>query len=88
MTYWRDASRKASIFGIDARAYFPVFIWIVSPSWKTFYLSLASIVVFAALGKFGYTVPVAIRLIQQRARGRWCHARPWWVRRRFFKGSI
>lgn len=80
---WRDAGKLPRILGMDARAVFPIFFWLLHMRLWTLYLALASVVFFAGLEKFGYTLPVFLRLVRHKLRGNVCYARPWWFRRRF-----
>lgn len=82
--HWSDISRDPSILGVDARAYFPIMLWIVYPTKNLFLISVVFIVVFGVIAKLGYSAPVALRLLKSRLRGKVCHARPWWYRKRYF----
>ncbi|GIK74407.1 MAG: phosphoesterase [Chloroflexota bacterium] len=84
MNEWRNAGKTPRILGIDARAIFPIAFWLLHMRTWTFILAMIGIAIFAVLERFGYTVPVFLRFIKHKLRGRTLHARPWWVRRRFF----
>jgi len=58
---WRDTQRAARIFGVDARAVFPVFLFLVAMSWWTLGAAAAAIGFFAYLDSRGTTPPAAWR---------------------------
>ena len=81
---WRNAGRTPTILMMDARALFPLFIWLMHMRMWTFVLAVLSTIFFAVLAWQGYSLPVLIRTIHHKVRGPVCYARPWWHRRRFF----
>jgi hypothetical protein len=81
----RDASRDPSFFNgkIDVKVAFPFLILTVFPSWFNLFLCLLLIVFFGVLGFFGIKVPVFIKMIGRKFRGKKVYARPWWLRARW-----
>lgn len=61
---WRNTARPARFLGLDAKATFPVFIWMCRVAWWTFFIAVASILFFWFLERFGYNVTVLYRMIR------------------------
>jgi len=82
---WRDASLTPRIFGIDARAFFPILLALFWPRLWTFGVAGIAILIFFVMEKQGYTLPVLLRAIRHTLRGTVVHGRAWWHHRRFFE---
>ncbi len=56
--HWRDSARSARFFVVDARAAFPLFIFLMHIRIWTGMLVLVSVTFFGILERYGFTVPV------------------------------
>lgn len=79
---WRDTGRSVKVWILDARACFPVLIFVIYWSWTTFYIALTSIVFFSVISWFGLTVPASFRMARRFLVGPLRPAIPTWKRRR------
>lgn len=75
---WRDSARSARFFMVDARAAFPVFIFLMHIRLWTGLLVLISAVFFAILEHYGYTIPVFLRWLRTFFAGSIKSSQPWW----------
>lgn len=60
---WRDTARPVRFLFFDARVLAGLGAWLVYMSWFTFWLSVALMVVFGILERFGVTPPAAWRYL-------------------------
>lgn len=58
---WRDTGNNPRFGPLDARAVFPIFLWMLHMRWWTFCLAIFSVAVLVFLGKKGIPVNVALR---------------------------
>lgn len=79
-THWRDSARNARFFMVDARAAFPLFIFLLHIRMWTFILALISIIFFAIIERYGFSVPVFLRFIRSFLAGPHKSSSPWWKR--------
>ncbi|MAZ44756.1 MAG: phosphoesterase [Legionellales bacterium] len=77
--HWRDSARAPKFFFIDAYAAFPLLIFTLHIRWWTFFLAIITIIFFAILERFGFTLPVFKRFMRAFLAGNHRVARPWWV---------
>lgn len=77
-THWRDSARSARFFMVDARAAFPLFIFLMHIRTWTGILVLSSAVFFGIIEHFGFTVPVFLRWVRSTIAGKLKTAQPWW----------
>lgn len=77
--HWRDSARSARFFMVDARAAFPLFIFLMHIRLWTGLLVLVSAVFFGILERYGFTVPVFLRWLRNFVAGDIKTARPWWL---------
>ncbi|KTD28726.1 phosphoesterase [Legionella israelensis] len=77
-THWRDSARSARFFMVDARAAFPIFIFLMHIRIWTALLVLVSAVIFGIIEHYGFTVPVFLRWIRSFLGGRLKSSQPWW----------
>ena len=77
-THWRDSARSARFFVVDARAAFPLLLFLLHIRWWTFAIAVISIVFFAILEHYGFTVPVFLRTVRTFLAGPRKIAIPWW----------
>lgn len=62
--HWRDSARHPRFFLVDARAAFPLLLFVVHIRWWTFTVAVVSVIFFGLLERFGFTVPVFLRVIR------------------------
>ena len=75
---WRDSARTPRFFFVDAYATFPMVILFVHIKLWTFILALVSIVFFAILEKFKFSIPIFKRWLRSTLAGNVRVARPNW----------
>ena len=75
---WRDSARSARFFIVDYRAAFPLLLFLLHIRLWTFCLALAAMFALYGLERYGYTVPVFLRLVRCWLAGPRKFARPWW----------
>lgn len=77
-THWRDASRPARFFFMDAKAAFPLILFLLHISWLTFWIALVCTLFFASLEHFKISLPVLWRLSLSYLAGEARFSKPWW----------
>jgi intracellular multiplication protein IcmT len=77
-SHWRDSARSARFFMVDARAAFPIFLFLMHIRIWTGVLVLVSAVFFGILEHYGFTVPVFLRWVRLTLAGPVKSAQPWW----------
>lgn len=75
---WRDSARDARFFFVDANAAFPLVLFLLHIRWWTFLLAIVSILFFAILERFKFTVPIFFRWARSTIAGPIRVARPSW----------
>lgn len=68
--YWRDSARNPRFFMVDALAALPLVVFLLHIRAWTFYLALGTMVFFAILERFNFTVPVFFRWLRSTIAGR------------------
>jgi intracellular multiplication protein IcmT len=76
--HWRDSARTARFFIVDARAAFPIFLFLMHIQIWTGVLVIVSLVFFGVLEHYGFTVPVFWRWLRSFFAGRHKLSQPWW----------
>jgi intracellular multiplication protein IcmT len=77
-THWRDTARTARFFIVDARAAFPIFLFLMHIRLWTAMLVLISVVFFGVIEHYGFTVPVFLRQLRTFLAGPRKMSIPWW----------
>lgn len=77
-SHWRDSARSARFFMVDARAAFPLFLFLMHIRIWTGILVIVSAVFFGILEHYGFTVPVFMRWIRGFVAGNIKSSKPWW----------
>lgn len=77
-TAWRDSARPARFFFFDARAAFPLLLFLLHIRWWTFILAVIATGFFAFLEHKGFTVVVFLRWLRNVLAGPRKTASPWW----------
>ena len=76
--HWRDSARNARFFIVDARAAFPIFIFLMHIRIWTGVLVIVSALFFGIIEHFGFTVPVFFRWFRSLLAGPIKTTQPWW----------
>lgn len=76
--HWRDSARSARFFMVDARAAFPIFLFLMHIRIWTGILVLVSAVFFGILEHYGFTVPVFLRTLRDFFAGPIKYTKYWW----------
>ena len=77
-SHWRDSARSARFFVVDARAAFPIFLFLMHIRYWTAALVILSAVFFGVLEHYGFTVPVFLRWLRNFLAGSVKSSTPWW----------
>lgn len=77
-SHWRDSARSPRFFIVDARAVFPVFLFLMHIRVWTGVLVIVATVLFAIIEHYGFTVPVFLRWIRYFLAGPVKSSQPWW----------
>ncbi len=78
-SHWRDSARNAKFFFIDAKAAFPILLFLVHIKLWTFIIAMVVMVFFTVLNRFGYTIDVFFRIFRSMLAGPRKMAIPWWT---------
>lgn len=76
--HWRDSARSARFFVVDARAAFPIFIFLMHIRVWTGVIVIISAIFFGILERYGFTVPVFLRWLKNVLAGPIKSSHPWW----------
>lgn len=76
---WRDSARSSRFFIVDARAAFPIFLFLMHIRIWTGVLVIVSAIFFGILEHYGFTVPVFCRSIRTFLAGPIKSTHPWWL---------
>jgi intracellular multiplication protein IcmT len=76
--HWRDSARSAKFFIIDAKAAFPIVIFLIHIRLWTFVIALIATCFFTILNRYGYSVEVFLRYARSFFAGNRKMAIPWW----------
>ncbi len=76
--HWRDSARNARFFVVDARAAFPVFIFLMHIRVWTGVLVIVAAIFFGVIEHFGFTVPVFFRWLRSVLAGPIKTTQSWW----------
>jgi intracellular multiplication protein IcmT len=77
-SHWRDSARSARFFMVDARASFPLFLFLMHIRIWTGVLVLVSAFFFGFIEHYGFTVPVFLRWLRSVIAGPIKTSRAWW----------
>lgn len=78
--HWRDTSRPARFWLIDARAAFPFLLFLLHISFWTFGVAVVATFFFALLERYGFTLAIFRRWLRNLMAGPRKLAVPWWRR--------
>mgnify|MGYP001828687370 CR=1 FL=1 len=79
MAYWRDSSRIPRFFGIDAKACFPLVIFLLHIKLWTFGIAFGFTIFFAVLEHYGFRDKIFFRLLRNLIIGNRRDAKAWWL---------
>lgn len=77
--HWRDSARPAKFFIFDAKAAFPMFLFLIHIKLWTFIVALSAMMFFTILNRFGFSVEVFLRWLRTFLAGPRKIVTPWWV---------
>jgi len=77
--HWRDSARDAKLFFIDAKATFPLVLFLLHITYWTLIVAVAMMLFFTVLNHYGFSVPVFLRWLRSTLAGRRKSSQPWWV---------
>jgi intracellular multiplication protein IcmT len=77
-SHWRDSARHARFFLVDARAAFPLLLFLLHIRIWTFVAAVIAITFFAMIEHYGFTVTVFFRWLRSFLAGPRKMAQPWW----------
>ena len=77
--HWRDSARPAKFFFFDAKAAFPLLLFLVHIRWWTFILAIIAMLFFTILNRYGFSVNVFLRWFRSFLAGPRKIAIPWWT---------
>ncbi len=77
--HWRDSARSAKFLFIDAKAAFPLFLFLIHIKLWTFVLAATIMAFFTLLARFGFSVEVFLRIFRAFFSGPRKMAIPWWT---------
>jgi len=76
--HWRDSARSARFFFVDARAAFPLIFFLLHMRLWSFILAIITMLFFALLERYGFSVPVFGRWLRGLLAGPHKSSSPWW----------
>ena len=77
--HWRDSSRNARFFIVDARAAFAILLFLVHIATWTAMLVVINLTFFAIVEHYGFTIPVFFRWLRTVLAGPVKLSQPWWI---------
>ena len=82
--HWRDSARTPKFLFLDAYSALPLLFFLLHIRVWTFILCSAICIFFALLKRFGFSLPVFMRILRVFLAGNVRSARPWIYRKRNF----
>lgn len=76
--HWRDSARTPRFFLIDARAAFPILLFLLHIRVWTFIVAILAMAFFGALERYGFTLVIFGRWVRTKLAGPRKMAVPWW----------
>ncbi len=77
-THWRDSARQPRFFIVDARAAFPLVLFVLHISLWTFIVAATFMLFFSMIERFGFTVKIFFRWLKAFLAGPRKMSSPWW----------
>jgi len=79
VAHWRDSARPAKFFIFDAKAAFPLLLFLLHIELWTFVVAISAMFFFTILNRFGYSTTVFLRCTRSFFAGKRKVAIPWWI---------
>ena len=76
--HWRDSARTARFFVVDAKAAFPMLLFLLHIRYWTFIVAVVAMTFFAMLERFGFSITIFGRVVRGFLAGPYKPAEPWW----------
>ena len=76
---WRDSARSPKFFIFDAKAAFPLLLFLLHIRWWTFIVAVVAWLTFTYLNYRGFSVEVFLRWLRAMLAGKRKIATPWWM---------
>lgn len=77
--HWRDSARPSRFFIFDAKAAFPMLLFLLHIRLWTFIVAIIAMLFFTILNRYGFSVEVFLRWFRSFLAGRRKTAIPWWI---------
>jgi intracellular multiplication protein IcmT len=77
--FWRDSARSPRFFGIDATATFPLLLFLLHIRLWSFCVAVIATLFFALLERYGFKLPVFLRLLRNLIAGNRKAAKAWYM---------
>ncbi len=77
--HWRDSARPARFLIFDAKAAFPLLLFLIHIRMWTFIVAVVAMSFFTLLNKYGFSVEVFLRWFRSLLAGPRKMAIPWWM---------
>jgi len=76
--HWRDSARPARFFVIDARAAFPLLLFLLHIRVWSFFVAIIAVCFFAILERYGFSLTIFGRWLRAWFAGPLKSSHPWW----------
>ncbi len=76
--HWRDSARPTKFFIFDAKAAFPLLLFLLHIRMWTFIVAIIAWLFFTLLNYYGFSIEVFLRTIRTTLAGKRKVAIPWW----------
>lgn len=77
--HWRDSARSPKFFIFDAKAAFPLLLFLIHIRWWTFTVAVLAWLFFTYLNYHGFSLEVFLRWVRATLAGKRKIAIPWWM---------
>jgi intracellular multiplication protein IcmT len=77
--HWRDTARDPKLWVFDYYAVFPIVIMLFHITWITFYIAISVMLFLSIIKRYGFSVPVFLRVIRSTLAGKRKLSMPWWM---------
>jgi intracellular multiplication protein IcmT len=79
--HWRDSARTPKFFFLDAFSAIPLLVFLLHIRLWSFILAVSIALFFAILNRFGFSLPVFLRLVRSTFAGKQRSAHSWYARK-------
>lgn len=77
--HWRDSARPTKFFIFDAKAAFPLLLFLLHMRLWTFIVAIVAWLFFTYLNYRGFSIAVFLRWLRSTLAGKRKMAIPWWI---------